>query len=165
MTKKSIEISLSSNSISQAIKDLRKYQKWVKQKTSQLEERLALIGAREASVRFTTAIYDGVNDSSVTVKRTPSGWAIIAKGNAVFFIEFGAGVYYNGSEPYPNPRPIGVSNIGEFGQGKGKQNTWGYYGSGDNLVLTHGNPAAMPMYYASVEMERQIKKIAMEVFR
>lgn len=163
MTKK-IKISLSSKSISEAIRELREYEKWVKLKTEELTEQLALIGAKEASILFARAMYDGTNDSHVTVERTSNGWAIIAQGNAVFFIEFGAGVYYNGSEPYPNQRPAGVSKIGEYGKGRGKRKTWGYYDANGESVLTHGNPAAMPMYYASVEMERQVKRIAQEVF-
>ena len=83
----------------------------------------------------------------------------------MFFIEFGAGVYFNGPEPYPEPRPDGVAKIGEYGQGKGKQNTWGYYDDGGNLILTHGTPAAMPMYHAERTMEQEIKRIAREVFR
>ena len=83
----------------------------------------------------------------------------------MFVIEFGAGVYFNGPEPYPEPRPAGVSRIGEYGQGKGKQNTWGYYDDGGNLILTHGTPAAMPMYHAERTMEQEIKRIAREVFR
>lgn len=163
MTRK-IKISLSSKSINDAIKELKDYKNWVKLKTEELTEQLALIGAKEASIRFARAMYDGTNDSHVTVERTSNGWAIIAQGNAVFFIEFGAGVYYNGSEPYPNPRPAGVSKIGEYGKGRGKRKTWGYYDPAGGTVLTHGNPAAMPMYYASVEMERQVKRIAQEVF-
>ena len=54
-------------------------------------EKLADIGVREASVRFTTAMYDGVNDSHVTLKPVDNGYAILAEGNAVAFIEFGAG--------------------------------------------------------------------------
>ena len=164
MATRKIVFSLSESSIAAAIKELREYQKWVESKTEILMERLAMIGAKEASVRFASAIYDGDNDVVVDVERIPNGWKITASGEAVCFIEFGAGVYYNGSEPYPNPRPGGVSGIGEYGQGKGKQNTWGYYDSGNKLHLTHGNPAAMPMYYASVEIERAIRSIAREVF-
>jgi hypothetical protein len=168
-----ITMSLSEKSIDEAIKKLKDYKKWVETKTVQLTERLALIGAHEASVRFATAIYDGTNDSSVEVSKTSNGWVITASGQAVCFIEFGSGVYHNSGEPYPLPRPVGISGIGEYGQGKGKQSTWGYYGDpGTNgtvkdngVVLTHGNPASMPMWYASTEMQREVTKIAREVFK
>lgn len=159
-----ITLSLDTKSINNAIKELEAYKRWVQKKTEQLTERLAMIGAQEASIRFATAMYDGNNDVKVEVQQIDKGWAIVAKGEAVAFIEFGAGVYHNPVEPYPLPRPEEISKIGEYGKGKGKQRTWGYYDEAGNLVLTHGTPAAMPMWYATQEMEQQILRIAREVF-
>lgn len=163
MAKRTITMKLSTSSIDKAVKELKAYEAWVKQKISELTERLATIGAMEATVRFSRAYYDGEKDSTISVEPIINGWKIIASGQSVFFIEFGAGVYYNGSEPYPE-RPAGVSGIGEYGQGKGKQNTWGYYSNSGELVLTHGTPAAMPMHHAGRVMEQEIVKIAREVF-
>lgn len=161
---KKIKLSINSSSIDAAIREIDAYILWAKQKTAELAERLAMIGAKEAAVSFGGAYYGGDNDASVSVEPMENGWKIIASGNAVFFIEFGAGVYFNGEEPYPVPRPEGVAGIGGFGQGKGKQDSWGYYDSGGNLVMTHGNPAAMPMYHAMRTMEEEVKRIAKEVF-
>lgn len=174
---KKISFELSEQSIGKAIKELKAYQKEINRKQKLLLERLALIGAQEASVRFATAIYDGVNDVNVNLRRVKDGWAIVAKGQAVCFIEFGSGIYHNPSEPYPNPRPDGVVGIGEYGKGRGKRRAWGYYGepgssgvvktnkkTGKEFVLTRGNPAAMPMWYATEEMRRSILQIAREVF-
>jgi hypothetical protein len=160
-----LTIALSESSINAAIKQLARYKKWVSEKTALLLERLALIGANEASVRFATAIYDGVNDSDVSVDIQGNKAVISAKGNAVCFIEFGAGVYHNPGEPYPLPRPAGIVGIGEYGQGKGKRQAWGYYGESGELVITRGNPAAMPMWNALKEMEHEVLRIAREVFR
>lgn len=160
-----ISIALSEQSISTAIKQINAYKKWVNEKTRLLLERLALIGAHEASVRFATAIYDGVNDSDVSVDIRGNKAVIRAKGQAVCFIEFGTGVYHNPGEPYPLPRPEGIVGIGEYGQGKGKQKAWGYYDEAENLVITRGNPAAMPMWHALKEMEREVLRIAREVFK
>ena len=131
-----------------------------------------MIGVHEASVRFSSAMYDGVNDVTVTLDEKGKGYSIIADGTAVAFIEFGSGVYHNSSEPYPNPRPEGVVGIGEYGKGRGKRRAWFYKGEpGTNgeiqkngVVKTRGNPAAMPMYYASEEMKRSVLQIAREVF-
>ncbi len=160
---KKIVLSLDEKSINNAIKELNAYKKWVEEKTKQLCERLALIGAQEASVRFTTAMYDGDNDVEVEVGPTENGWVITAKGEAVAFLEFGAGVYHNSSEPYPNPRPEGIVGIGEYGKGMGKRQAWGFYDNGE-LVITRGNPAVMGMWYATQEMEREVLRIAREVF-
>lgn len=149
--------------LGEPVKELDTYIQRFKQRKNLLLQRLAELGAHEASVRFTTAIYDGDNDVEVEVKPSDTGWVIIAAGQAVCFIEFGSGVHHNGAEPYPNPRPPGIVGIGEYGQGKGKWQAWGYY-DGDELVITRGNPAAMPMWYASEEVRRSIEKIAREVF-
>lgn len=164
MARKTITLSLSGASIDRAIKELKAYQKWVEQKANELSKRLAEIGANEASVRFMGAQYKGTNDASVSVEAIANGFKIVASGSAVFFIEFGAGVYYNGAEPYPEPRPSGVSGIGEYGQGKGKQKAWGFYDETGELIITHGTPAAMPMYHASRVMLQEIQRIAKEVF-
>ena len=161
---KKISLALNDKSIGAAIKELQRYKEWVEAKTKELCERLSVIGAYEASVRFAGAIYDGSNDVFVDVEPIDGGYAIVAKGQAVAFIEFGAGVYHNPSEPYPLPRPDGIVGIGEYGKGKGKQQAWGYYDNAGELVITRGNPAAMPMWYAMREMENEIRRIAREVF-
>ena len=170
---KVITMSLSSSSIKNAIAELKSFRKSIDQKKDKLLEKLANIGVQEASVRFTSAMYDGVNDSQVSLKTTKNGYVIVASGKAVAFIEFGAGVYYNPTGPYyPQAKPEGIVGIGEYGDGKGKRQTWYYNGEpGTNgevqengAVKTHGNPAAMPMWYASEEMRSKITQIAKEVF-
>lgn len=164
MSKKVITVRLNSASINSAIKEVRAYKAWVERKTKELTKRLVELGAGEAQVRFAGAQYDGDNDVSVSVEATDNGYKIVAAGGAVFFIEFGAGVYYNGSEPYPEPRPAGIVGIGEYGKGLGKRKAWGFYDGQGNLVVTHGNPAAMPMLHASRVMRQNVTKIAREVF-
>ena len=164
MAKRVISMSLSSKSIQAGIKELKAYRKSLDAKKDKLLEELARIGVKEASVRFTTAIYDGVNDSSVTLEPIKDGYCIKAEGKAVAFIEFGAGVYHNPGEPYPNPRPSGIVGIGEYGKGHGKRQAWGFHDESGELVITHGNPAAMPMWYASEEMRKSVKQKFVEVF-
>lgn len=164
MAKRVIKMSLSSKSIQEGIKELKAYRKSLDAKKDKLLEELAYIGAKEASVRFTTAIYDGVNDSSVTLEPIKDGYCIKAEGKAVAFIEFGAGVYHNPGEPYPDPRPSGIVGIGEYGKGHGKRQAWGFLDESGELVITHGNPAAMPLWYASEEMRNSVKQKFVEVF-
>ena len=164
VAKRVIKMGLSVSSIDDAIAELKAYKDYIRDKKYQLVEKLAYIGVKEASIRFTTAMYDGVNDSSVTLEPITDGYCIKAEGKAVAFIEFGAGVYHNPGEPYPNPRPSGIVGIGEYGKGHGKRQAWGFKDDSGELVITHGNPAAMPMWYASEEMRSKILKIAQEVF-
>lgn len=164
MSKKVIHFSLNKADIDRAIGEIEQYKREFLAKEKQLLEGLAMIGLKEASVRFTTAMYDGTNDVEVRLDTIDKGYAIVADGQAVAFIEFGAGVYHNTSEPYPNPRPSGVVGIGEYGKGKGKQQAWGYKDDNDELVITRGNPAAMPMWYASEEIKSSVLKVVREVF-
>ena len=164
VAKQVITTDLSSKSIGKAIKALKSYRDSIEVKTNKLLEELAYIGVKEASVRFTTAIYDGVNDSSVTLNPIENGYCILAEGKAVAFIEFGAGVYHNPGEPYPNPRPEGIVGIGEYGKGYGKRQAWGFRNEDGELVITRGTPAAMPMWYASEEMRNAIVSKFKEVF-
>jgi hypothetical protein len=164
MRKTVIKCDLSEQGIANAIKELKRFKQEFLDREKRLLEGLAEIGLKEASVRFTTAMYDGTNDVSVHLDVSKNGYAIVADGQAVAFIEFGAGVYHNGSEPYPNPRPQGVVGIGEYGKGQGKQKAWGYYDENDELVITRGNPAAMPMWYASEEIKNSVLKVVKEVF-
>ena len=169
---KVISVKLSTQSISKAIKEVEKYKEELIRKEKVFLQELAYLGVKEASIRFTSAIYDGVNDSTVDAFATDNGYRIEASGQAVAFIEFGSGVYHNSGDPYPNPRPAGIVGIGEYGQGKGKRRAWFYRGQpGSNgevqpsgFVKTRGNPAAMPMWYATEEMRNSIIRIAREVF-
>lgn len=174
MSKKVITCTLDTKDIARAIKELKAYKKELLKKEKLLLERLAEIGLKEAKVRFTTAAYDGTNDVSVTWDKNNEGCVIEAKGKAVAFIEFGTGVFYNrGGDPYPLSRPDGIVGIGEFGKGHGSRNAWGYEGDpGTNgkltdkgIVITRGNPAAMPMWYASEEIKHSVLRIAKEVFQ
>ena len=164
MRKTVIKCKLDEQDINRAIKELERYKQEFLKREKRLIEGLAEIGLKEASVRFTTAMYDGTNDVSVRLDTSNNGYVIVAEGQAVAFIEFGAGVYHNTSEPYPNPRPNGIVGIGEYGQGKGKQKAWGYKNENDELVITRGNPAAMPMWYASEEIKNSVMKVVREVF-
>ena len=155
---------LSTSSINAAIKELKGFRDSLDAKKSKLLKRLGEIGVHEASVRFAAAMYDGVNDSHVSLETTDAGYAIVAAGHAVAFIEFGAGVYHNQGEPYPNPRPEGIVGIGEYGKGYGKRQTWVFLDETGEKTFTHGNPAAMPLWYASEEMRSKITQIAREVF-
>jgi len=97
-------------------------------------------------------------------------------GNQVLFIEFGAGAYfyrktgeietrlYQGVMPNIEPRPSGILDIGEYGQGRGKDDLWfyksqtgresenahliKYNANGDPIMITHGNRPARALYRA-----------------
>lgn len=172
-------IKISVSGLDETIKHLEKVKKSLASKQKNLLERLAKIGIDVAAVKFKTAQYDGVND--VTVDKSPE-WiddttlAIVARGQAVAFIEFGTGVHY--AEKHPTATQVGAIR-GSYGQGKGKKDSWTYYGEpGTNgrvvrtvqedattVIRTHGNPPARAMYDAGKEIRERIVEIAKEVYK
>lgn len=170
---KKIVISLDSNSVQQAIDELERYKRDLVRKTELLRQRIGMVIAWSASQGFSSSIVDDVVSGEkryanvdVTVNEEGNATVVIASGNDAVFVEFGAGVYNNGSvgtSPHPKGAELGFT-IGSFGKGNGRKDVWGYYGEG-GLTLTHGTPASMPMYRGMREACDRIAEIAGEVFR
>ena len=168
-------------SIDAAVREIREYSKWVQRKTDELRERIAELISNQAQAVFNSSVADNgfkvingnpVDDTrfgEVTVTVQPEGdntTVIIANGKDAVFMEFGAGVYYNGSVG-SSPNPLGTElgfTIGSYGKGNGRKEVWGYYGDDGEIHLTHGAPASMPLYKAVQSVSRDIARIAREVF-
>lgn len=129
----------------------------LQEKANQICERLAGIGALRASIGFSRAVYPGTNDVAITVDPIENGYAIHATGNAVLFIEFGAGVTYG----YGHPEPQGYGPGTYPGKGHWDDPNGWWYGDHQH---TYGNPPAAAMYYAQQEVIRNIEQVAREVF-
>lgn len=163
-------IQISTNA-DQIIKKIEAYRNSLPNRLERLLERLATIGATEARVRFSQAMYAGNNDVTITVE--PVGqtcWQIIAEGQAVLFIEFGTGI---SNSEHPQSSEFGFRH-GTYGKGKGMNpNGWVYVGEQGNagqtvregVYRTKGNPPARAMYESSKEIQGEILRIATEVFR
>lgn len=155
----------------EAVRELDDLNKRLKQAETEVPQRLADMGRDEAQLRFDDAAsyYDGDNNSTtVSVENGRNKSTVVASGDNVTFLEFGAGVYYNGQDSYPGTRPPGIVGIGQYGKGYGNRNTWGYYaGEGDNktLVRTHGNPASGAMYFAKLKVEDNAVKVIKDVIK
>lgn len=157
----SIKVELTNESIGKAVKEIKKYQKWVTKKEAELRSRLAMRGATVASIQFARAIYTGSNDVTVRVDNTGSVAVIYAEGEAVAFIEFGAGATYGYGHPQAGELGVGP---GTYPDGKGHWDDpkgW-WFGSSQH---TYGNPPAMAMYRAVQEIAENVTEIAREVFR
>lgn len=157
---KKITIDLSAKSIDSAIKEVRKYKAWVLEKEKELRQRLAMLGASVASIKFSTAIYNGTNDVTVRVEDDGSMATIYAEGESVAFIEFGAGAKYGYGHPQAGEFGVGP---GTYPDGKGnwdKPKGW-YIPGGEH---TYGNPPAQAMYSAVQTITEQVTMIAKEVF-
>lgn len=177
MGRKVISVSLSE--IDTAIQELDRYEADFQKKCDELVERVAGRIAQEAQSGFAGAIVDDLTEQSgnprrasvtVSVENRGDYFSIIADGQDAVWVEFGAGVYHNGAAgTSPNPfasTATGVPSppiaIGTFGT-NGRRRAWGFYEDGV-LKITHGTPAAMPMYNAVQTVSRDIAQIAREVF-
>lgn len=164
--------------IRSVINSIRDYQNKMSSKTKVFLERLAEVGIEGATVRFQSAIYDGVND--VKMDSTPE-WVddhtmrIVARGKAVTFIEFGAGVHFN-AQVHPKASELGAIR-GTYGHGNGMRDAWVYRGDPGTMgivlkrdsllgdkILTHGNPANRCLYDVGKDLRREAERIAKEVF-
>lgn len=169
-----INVPLSIPAYDSLIRKIENLGNWQSDRAIVFADRLAQEGMKIASVKFSQAVYDGTNDVSVTVEpRGNNVRAVVATGGATLFIEFGTGVTY--PDNHPEAEELGMKR-GEYGQGHGKQHSWGYYGdpgtngvlkekkNGGFVVITHGNPANMPMYETVKELQDRLTEIAKEVF-
>lgn len=171
---KQVTVPLSISGIERLQRSVEEYQRWLKDRSEKLLDRLAEEGYQIASAKFAQAVYDGTNDVSVsTENRGANTRAVVAVGSSVLFIEFGTGVVY--PDDHPEADDLGMKR-GEYGKGHGKQTSWGYYGepgtngelrekkNGSVVVITHGNPANMAMYETVKELEMHLRDLAKEVF-
>ena len=171
---KTVKVPLSQRGIDTLLREIESYTVWLKERSQVLLDRLAQAGFEVASARFAKAAYDGTNDASVSMETRSEGVrAVVAVGASVLFIVFGTGVTY--PDNHPQAAELGMKR-GEYGQGHGKQSSWGYYGDpgtngvvkmkkdGSTVVITHGNPANMPMYETVKELEAMLPELVKEVF-
>lgn len=169
-----INVPLSIPAYDSLIRKIEDLGNWQSDRAIVFADRLAQEGMEIASIKFSQAVYDGTNDVSVTMEpRGNNVRAVVATGGATLFIEFGTGVTY--PDDHPEAGELGMKR-GEYGQGHGKQHSWGYYGdpgtngvlkekkNGGFVVITHGNPANMPMYETVKELQDRLTEIAKEVF-
>lgn len=160
---KTIKIDLTEGSIDKAIQELNDYAKDLDRRAKLLCERLASYGATGASIGFARAVYTGDKDFDITVEETENGYRILAEGETVLFLEFGAGVRYG----YGHPK------ADELGYGPGTYPGKGHWNDPNGWWLpkekggghTYGNPPNMPMYNTAKEIEGEILRVAREVFK
>ena len=168
---KVIKCTLNIDSLEDAIREVEDYRRGIKEKTRRLREEIAIRIGGYASQMFNSSVVDdtltGPHYASVHVEVDDQErvTVVIANGADAVFVEFGAGVYHNGgvgTSPHPEGERLGLT-IGSYGKGLGKKKVWGYWDA-NGLVLTHGTPAAMPMYTAMKMVCSHIHEIAKEVF-
>lgn len=164
-----IELDVSVRGLSSAIKRMSKRVSKMRRLQTELPKALAEYGAANAQIRFDNAAYDIMllipgtytpyagYHPSIEVEAVPmdDGYAVVANGKEVCFVEFGAGVYFNGDGgTYLGTRPPGVVGIGEYGKGHGKRKAWAM----PDGELTLGTPASNALYFTAQDMKEKIEE-------
>lgn len=156
--KKVYNIDLSASGIKDLQSGLKEYEKFLESKTEELCERLAEFGVQKATAYFKVP-YDGNNDVFVKWKsRGKNQVAVLAVGQAVLFLEFGAGKMMG----YGHPEPMGFGPGTYPGKGHWDDpNGWIYQ---HDRPRSYGNPPSAAMYNAHKEVGLEIERMAREVF-
>lgn len=160
---KVVKVPLSRDGVDSAIKAVKEYRNWLREKSALLVEKLATMGATQASLDFSRATYTGIKDATVSVEPLLNGYLVKANGESVLFIEFGSGITYGYGHPEAGKYGMGPgtypSDKGHWDDEKGwwlpKEKGGGH---------TYGNPPAAPMYNAVKTIEQEIIRVVREVF-
>ena len=148
-------------SINNAVREIEEYKKWVQKKTKELAKRLAAIGVTLAAIEYSRVPYQGLKDVnlSIEVGAKPNQYDIVANGETVLILEFGAGVRYGYG--HPQAEQFGYGPTTYPGQTHAADPN-GWYIPG--CEHTYGNPPAMAMYLTGKELHQRVLEVAKEVF-
>lgn len=174
-----IKVKLNQSSIQEAIQELEQYKTWINTKLEEFVRALADEGIKVIDENMAKAHYTydakGYRDGADTthdaaVKLSTIGNTVhadmVVSGRDLLFIEFGAGVHYNGaagSSPHPKGGEFGFT-IGSYGKGLGKKDYWFYTDNGEKII-THGTLATMPVLKAQQTMIAKYARVARKVFK
>lgn len=181
--RRQITFSLKTDSITKAIARIRDEEKWFTASMDQLLVRistelqsqiLANIAGTQIEVahakivgKQTLPAYETrTPEVTTTIEKSGNIASVIIMGQDAVWVEFGTGVYYNGS-PGTSPNPWGEKigfTIGSYGSGNGVKRTWGYYSPEGGVNLTHGTKAQMPIYNACKDVAARFPSLVKEVF-
>ena len=167
-----IKYTLSTRSIERAVKELREYKEEIRQKALLIVGRLAEIGW-ETAINPGAQMGDSDFDSvSVMMDSSTNGSisraTVTMQGKDVFFIEFGAGVHYNGGvgssmSGINDELHLGFT-IGSYGQGFGENDWWLYKDENGVWQKSYGTQATAQMDKANKKIRENVINVVREVF-
>lgn len=175
MAKKILKSDLSVSGIKALQKELEKYKDSLIYKCRLLAERLSERGVEIARVQIADldAIFTGELIQSLHSEykgSTPYGaiFAIVTDSEHCAFVEFGTGSKGE-DKPYPYPLPEGVSwdyNVGKTIRQNAVTGAYYWFYPGDDGLwhYTEGMPSRPFMYLTSLELQKEVVKIAQDIF-
>lgn len=176
MAKKTLKADLSISSIRNLQKELEKYRDSLNYKARLLAEKLSERGVETARVQiadldaiFTGELIQSLHSEYMGSTQYGAIFEIVTDSDHAAFVEFGTG-QRGEDRPHPYPLPEGVS--WDYNVGKTiRQNPvtgryfWFYPGQDGKWHYTEGMPSRPFMYLTSMELIREVPKIAKEVFK
>lgn len=176
MAKKTLKFNLSISSIRNLQKELEKYRDSLTYKCRLLAEKLSERGVEIARVQiadldaiFTGELIQSLHSEYKRSTQYGAIFAIVTDSDHAAFVEFGTG-QRGEDRPYPYPLPEGVSwdyNVGKTIRQNAvtRKYYWFYPGQDGKWHYTEGMPSRPFMYLTSMELIKEIPKIAKEIFK
>lgn len=163
-------IDITVSGLDKAIAELKAYKSSLLERCNRAQRAIAQLVRDTAQQGFDTAAVNGGHTpapTNVTVLPDSSGpTVVIAEGDQAMFIEFGAGVYYNGTGiPYrENRAEFPGYEMGSYGMHNGLKDHWRYKGDDGKWHMTHGTIMQSPMYNAVISALPEIAGIIRSEF-
>lgn len=160
----------SKDSINSAIAELQAIKKDWKNKAKKAEEEIAgklaeLITENLSQVEYVDSLYNVKTHEETKylpmIVAYSKGNTVYISGEAVAFVEFGAGVYHNAVTSNPLSSMVQFDTaIGSYGKGHGTQESWWVVRN----IKSRGVPAYMPIYHAIETLKPMIPSIVRTIF-
>ena len=163
------KIGLNVTDIDHLIRSLNHYQAELANKCERIRTQVAQLLATYADVSFNGAtVNDHHSPAPTTVTVESNGddvTIVVASGDEAMFIEFGAGVHYNGSGvPYATAgADFPGYAMGSYGNGNGTKDYWHYMTDG-RWHTTHGTVMQTPFHNALLEILPAVEDIVRSAF-
>lgn len=167
MAKKTITVEMNSQSINDAIIELRKMEQEFMRKFDIFVSALTNDSIAIARTHIQTGA-GNEREANVYYQVDRSGEITTATiwmtGRDWVFVEFGAGIYYNPADP-PHAANYGLG-VGTYpGQTHAFDNGWWYTDGNGLSQYTHGTEGTAPMYHAAENIRNNAIKKALQIFR
>lgn len=171
-----IKLKLSMDSINQALKEVKAYQKKVEGAGEEIAKQLSEIGYSVAYSVMQGHVFSGETIESLTLEKKGEGrYVLYAESQAILFFEFGAGVRYGGGHPWDDDFGFGPGTYPGNGHWD-DPNGWWFPTDDPRLVIrrdkngqgwghSYGNKPHMPFYNADRAMRDSLLTVAKAVLR
>lgn len=171
-----IKLKLNTQSINQALKELKAYQKKVERAGEEIAKRLGEIGYSVAYSVMQGHVFSGETIESLTLEKKGEGrYVLYAESQAILFFEFGAGSRSGYGHPWAGELNMGPGTYPGAGHWD-DPNGWWFPTDDPRLIIkrddngqgwghSYGNQPHMPFYNADKAMRESLLTVAREVLK